>query len=349
MEKTAKWYMHQSKYDDVIIASRVRLVRNLAAFDFADKISARDSEKLVEKVRALTPDIAGREGKDFFSCDLTRISPLDRQALVESQATAPQLAERKKPCGIILSADESVCIEINGEDHIGINCVVPGGDMRLAWETANRLDDFLDSNLQYAYSDRYGYLTTNLSNIGTGLHASYLLSLPALTLSSKIESLQEEVGKFGVVIQNLYEDGAKNAGFMYRVSNRKTLGSSEQELIDHLDQIVTQIAVLERKRRESWLEADRNEIEDKVCRSYGVLRYAKLITTRDAMLLLGQLKLGMDLNLIKTSFNGSDIHRLMIEVQPAMLQKLLRKKMDEQECALERAIYLNGSIPQITV
>lgn len=342
-----KWYMHPGQYDDVVVSNAIRFARNLEEFDFRDRLSPEDSNKLVGKVRDLTKIISGHECTDYYSCNVNKLNDLERESLVEMHVISRELANKKQATGLIISEDESVSIMINEEDHIRISVVGAGSNIRETFKIADRIDDYFDSELAYAYSDRYGYLTTCMSDVGTGMKASYLLSLPALTMSGKIKAIRDEVGKFGAVIKEMYGEDDKTAGFMYRITNQKTLGCSEIEIIENLEQVISQIATLERKRRINWIENEHDDVEDKIYRSYGVLRHTKLITCKDAMMLLAQLKLGSDTGLINLAGNGADIHRLMIEIQPANIRKLYKCDANENDINKARAAYINEKLPHM--
>ena len=347
MNNTIKWYMQHKSYDDVVVYSTIRLARNLAEYDFRDRISNDDALRLVEQVRDLMPELAGRECTEYYSCNVNKLPETERDSLVEMYAISRELANKKQPTGLIISEDESISIMINEDEHIRISSIAPGNNMRNAFSTANRIDDYFDSRLKYAYSDRYGYLTTSTSEVGTGMKATYVLSLPALAISGKLNAIRDEAGKCGAVFKDVYSEDGKNLGFLYTVSNQKTLGLSEQEIIENLDQIVSQLIGIEHKRRIEWLENEHDDVEDKVFRSYGVLKHAKLIKLKDAMTLLAQLKLGSDTGLIKLSSGGADLCRLMMEIQPANIIKQFKCNNDETEIGHARAKYLNEKIPSI--
>lgn len=342
-----KWYMRQNVYDDVVVSGSVRLARNLAEFDFRDKLSNDDAAKLVDKVRALTTDLAGHECTEYYSCNVNKLPEGEKATLVELHAISPELAAKKQATGLIISEDESVSIMINEEDHIRMTAVAAGNNIREAFKTIDRIDDYIDANLEYAYSDRYGYLTTCMSDVGTGMKASYVLSLPALSVSGKFSSIRDEVGKFGADIKDVYTAEDKNPAFLYEISNMKTLGMSEPDVIENLDQIVSQIVALERKRRTAWVENEHDEVEDKVFRSYGVLRHTRKISCKDALMLLAQLKFGSDTGLIELTGNGADLYRLMMEIQPAEISKHTKCGTDVNEIDKARAHYLNEKLPYL--
>jgi protein arginine kinase len=209
-----------------------------------------------------------------------------------------------------------------------------------------KVDDYFSDRLGYAFDDRYGYLTSCPTNVGTGLRASYIMFLPALSMGGKVEKLSEEIIKYGAQIRNIFGEGTKSYGHLFQISNKTSLGRSEGEIIDNLDQIVTQSMNQERKRREYILTVNSEEIEDKVYRSYGVLKYAKKVSTADAMLMLSQLKLGKDSDLIKFR-EECNLHQLMMEITPANFQKIIGKTINRSERDRYRAEYLNKKLPEL--
>ncbi|MCR5684873.1 MAG: hypothetical protein K6G81_05550 [Lachnospiraceae bacterium] len=345
--KSLKWYMNSENYDDVIVSSKIVLSRNLAEFDFAAKLGNDDAIRLVERVRSITPGLAGRECREYYSCILNKLSDLEQSSLVEDSAITQMAAAKKQTTGLIISEDESVSIMINESDHIKIQVILAGNSMKEARATAERIDNYIDSELQYAYSERYGYLTSSTADVGTGLKATFLMSLPALAMGGKVQPIRDEVGKFGVSIEPLVSDSGKSASLMFGISNRRTLGLSENEILENLDQITSQIAELERKRRSVLLDTERVDLEDKIYRSYGVLQYAKKISLDDALMLLAQLKLGADMGLVQLSLGGTELYRLMIEIQPAGLMKLYKCGSDKEALEEARAKHLNGKLPRL--
>ncbi|MCR5324415.1 MAG: hypothetical protein K6E85_14245 [Lachnospiraceae bacterium] len=346
-EKYNKWYMNTEDYDDVIVSSKVVLSRNLADFDFSCRLGNDDAIKLVEKIRAITPGLAGRECMEYYSCIYNKLPVSEQNILVETGAVTQALRSKKQSTGLILSEDESVSIMINEADHLKIQVIRTGNNMREVFKVSDRIDNYFDCELRYAYSEKYGFLTSSAADVGTGLKTVFILSLPALAMSSKIQSIRDEVGKFGVSIDPIVSDSGKSSSLMFGISNRRTLGLSENDIIENVDQITSQIVELERKRREAMLENERMDLEDKIFRSYGVLRYARKITLDDALMLLAQLKFGSDLGIIELSTGGPELNRLMIEIQPASLIKEYKCPNDPNTVDETRAIHLNKKLPKL--
>jgi len=343
MEKSRR---HSHANDDIVVSSRVRLARNLSNINFETRMTEEDAKNLMESVERHVPTLSDKEGQSFNTFHVNRLSELDRTAMVEWHIISPMLANKSMITGLVLSRDESVGIMVNEEDHLRIQCVVSGMNITKAMEKADRVDDILGEVLPFAFHEQYGYLTTCPTNTGTGLRASYMLFLPALSMEGKIQPLLEELGKFGIAIRGIYGEGSKSLGHMYQVSNQKTLGSSESDIIRGLNEIVTQIIKQERKRREYLLSTNETELSDKVYRSYGILKYAKQLSGSDAMMLLSQVKLGVDTGLMELK-KKMDFHKLMMEIQPASLQKKYERSIGGGERDGYRASYINVMLPDI--
>lgn len=341
-----KWYEQIVPDSDVVISSRIRLARNLETYPFSSKLSGEQAEALVEEVKGITASLAEKENRKFYSCNISTLSEIDKIAMVERHIVSPLLAQKEQTTGLILSEDETDSIMINEEDHVRIQAIVGGFNLESAFSEADRIDDIACEKLHFAYDEKYGYLTSCPTNTGTGMRASCMVFLPALSSARLIQKLMEELGKYGVTIRGIYGEGTKSLGNIYQISNQKTLGMSESEIIENLKRIVMQVVKQERKRREYMLSVNADEIEDQVFRSYGVLKYARQISSDDAMALLSQLKFGSDCGLVKfdREFN---IHKLMMGVQPGSLQWTLGKNVGSQTRDQSRAEYIRRELPTI--
>ncbi|MCR5206123.1 MAG: hypothetical protein K6E47_13920 [Lachnospiraceae bacterium] len=342
-----KWYYDTAAYHDVILSGTCMLARNFADYNFPAKLNAEDATKVVEELRGYTAELGSKMGGEYYSCRMEKLSNVDKDALIESHAITPSLKRKKDPSGLILSEDEGVSIMINDEDHVHIQAIKAGYNLREAYRQADIVDDFLDSKKPYCFSEKYGYLTSKLQDAGTGLHVSYMLSLPGITMGGKADALQDEISRFDVALKGIYGEGSKSAGFIFQLSNRKTLGMSENEIIENLEQVTAQIVDIERRLRKEVMKNIGTELKDRVYRSYGVLKYAKNLPQKDAMVLLAQLKLGSDCGIIDIKGGGSRLHRLMIEMQPGNLQTYYKKTMGSVQRDELRAKYLNEHLPEL--
>ena len=339
-----KWYEQIVPDGDVVISSRVRLARNLEDYRFSPLLKEEEAVKLVEEVKSITSMLTDQDNRKYYSCNIKTLSDIDKAAMVERHIVSPLLVDKGQTTALILSEDETVSIMINEEDHVRIQAIVGGINLEKAYEVANHIDDIAYDKLKFAYDEKYGYMTSCPTNVGTGMRASCMVFLPALSVARMIQKLIEEVGRYGVTIRGIYGEGTKSLGSIYQISNQKTLGNSEREIIQNLNRIVDQVMKQERKRREYMLSLNTDEIEDQVYRAYGILKHARQITPGDAMTLLSQIKFGADSGLIKfdREFN---VHKMMMGVQPGSLQWTLGKNVGSTTRDKSRAEYISKELP----
>ncbi|MDO5520687.1 MAG: hypothetical protein Q4G58_09365 [bacterium] len=341
----SKWYEMQGESSDVVFASRVRLSRNMDKYLFSKKMTDSDAVQLVEEVLYTFKDYS-EEAQTYQRCNLSELNEIEKLSMVERQILTKDLATKKQCSGLVVSEDESSSVMINGEDHLKIQSLVGGMDMKQAIQKVNSMDDYASELLGISFSEKYGYLTSSPADAGTGMKASYLLFLPALAGAGKMKRLAEEVTKYGVTLQGLYTEGTESNGNLFQISNQKTMGMTEEDIINNLDNIALQVVKQERKRREYVLANNYDEIEDQVYRSYGVLKYAKQINSKDALTLLSQVKFGADTDIIgfQIPFN---IYNAMIVCQPYSLQCQKGKYVGSKVRDKLRAEYLNHTLPEL--
>lgn len=340
-----KWYDESGEFTDVVISSRVRLARNLKKYPFSIRLSQEGAKALVEEVSGKLKNTKSEDGT-LLACSLDSMDDIERTAMVERHILSPMIAEKKQTAGLLMSENEAICVLINEEDHLRIQGMAGGMNIQKAFERANRIDDMAEKAMEFAYDEKYGYLTSCPTNVGTGMRASYMMFLPALGAAGKINRLADEVGKYGAALRGMYGEGTEGTANIYQISNQKTLGSSEEDIIENLNNIALQVILQERKRREYVLMNNFEVIEDQIYRSYGVLKYTRQIGAKDAMTLLAQIKLGFDTGILKSD-EPVNIFRMMMDIQPSNLQCRLGKNTGSMKRDKARAAYLNQNLPKL--
>jgi len=322
----SQWMKGTGPESDIVIGSRVRLARNLSDVPFPQ--IADDEQKgyvIKEAKRALLQAKSALGDLEFIP--MAEVSPLERQLLVEKHLISPAHTQQVKHKAVILRDDEAVSIMVNEEDHFRIQALFPGLAPFEAWELCSRVDDAFDEVLHFAYGDRFGYLTACPTNVGTGMRASVMMHLPALTMTDQIRKMISAVGKFGLAVRGIYGEGTEVLGNIYQLSNQITLGHSEEEIIQHLYKVTQQVLEHERAARERILAKDRLQLEDRIYRSYGILANARMIATQEAMQRLSDVRLGIDLGIV-TGIEPRILQELMVMIRPAHLQKLMGQELD---------------------
>lgn len=340
-----KWYEEQGEYNDVVISSRVRLARNLKKYPFSPKLGGTLASQMIEEIKEKLEGIENNSGKLLYS-SISHMEKADRLAMLERHVISLTMVNKEQETGLFMAEDESAGIMINEEDHLRIQALTGAMNIEKAFEQANQLDDWIDKRLEIAYDDHYGYLTACPTNVGTGLRASYMVFLPALESAGQIPRLIEEAAKLGIAFRGMYGEGTKAYAGIYQISNQKTLGSTERDIIENLNNVVYQVINQERKRREYMLKEHYSALEDQIYRAYGVLRYAKQLSAKDAMTFLSHLKFGVDTGILKIEKN-SRLFTLMMEIQPGNLWHTKRTELNNAPEDRVRAAYLNASLPEL--
>ncbi len=330
-----------------IVSSRVRLLRNLDQYVFPSRQSPRESAQLIRKVERGLGDLESVDGRHYRFRMLEDLSELERQSLRERHVYNSAIEEKKAPVGLILSDDEDCGIVIGGTDHIRIQMIQSGFCLDRLWEECDRIDDYIEERFPYAYDEKYGYLTSFPTNVGTGLRAAIVLHLPGLSKGRNFQSLAAETARFGGTLRGVHGEGSENYGSFYEISNQKTLGVSEKEILDLVNRLSLQLLAQEREVRRITLEKRRTDCEDEAYRSYGILRYARSLTLKDAMIYLSELIQGLEDGILRTN-SPFPVYRLMLQIQPASLQKSSERPLGKDELDMERAKYLRSSLPELT-
>ena len=304
-----KWYEMQGKDKDVVISSRVRLARNIDGYPFPSRLDEKSAQEVISKVRAAFGDA-------YTYTDLTALTPLEIRGYVERQEISQDLANAKGPHGLLTSDKSGVSVMVCEEDHMRLQCVMSGLALKEAYELVAEADDVADSALDIAFDEKLGYLTHCPTNLGTGMRASVMMFLPAMTMSRQIQSLSAQLQKLGLTVRGMYGEGSSAEGCIYQISNQITLGITEEETLDKLSKIIDQIVVSERQLRESVGKND--ELCDRIARAEGVFRYAKMISSSEFMKLYADLRLGISTD-ITQGISFEKLDSLLVRVMPANL------------------------------
>ncbi len=292
----SKWYELPAPHEDIVLSSRIRLARNLSDFPFESRMSDDQRRQLADKVKAALQDIPVG-GTPLSFVEMESLDEIKRYAMVERHEVSREFVKNPKNRMLGLSADESVSIMVNEEDHLRIQVMANGLNLSSAFQLCNEIDDALDAKVDYAFDEKLGYLTTCPTNLGTGLRASVMVHLPALEKSGLMNQLTATINKLGLTIRGTYGEGSKVLGSIYQISNQITLGITEQDAIENLESIVLQVIENEKHARESLLN-DKHRLEDVVCRSLGALRYARLLSSKEFFEEVSNVRLGISLGVI---------------------------------------------------
>ena len=332
----SSWMSDEGPDSDIVLSSRIRLARNLNDFKFPTMFSNEEAMAVVNKVEKSLETEEFHQFGTIESLKINDLQPLQKRVLVEKHLISPYLAEDSSFPAVLLSEQEDISIMLNEEDHIRIQCLFPGLQIRAALERANQIDDLMEEQLDYAYNEKLGYLTSCPTNAGTGLRASVMMHLPALVLTQQINRIIPAINQLGLVVRGIYGEGSEALGNIFQVSNQTTLGKSEKDIIEDLYSVVQQIISQERSGREALVKTSNIQLEDRVFRSYGVLTNSRILESKEAAKCLSDVRLGIDLGFF-SHISRNILNELMILTQPGFLQQYAGGQLRPNERDIRRA------------
>ena len=337
----ANWYLQNGKDSDVVISSRVRLARNIESEPFLTKCTKQNCEKILSEIKDITPSL----GYGLKFIDLKDIDDVTKISLIEKHIISPDfIIKDSDNKAILVNDEENICIMINEEDHIKLQVFSSGQDLENLMNLAIEIDEKLGDSVTYSYSKQFGFLTASPTNVGTGMKASVMVHLPALTLTGNINKVLQIVNNFGMNIRGLYGEGSQSQGHIYQISNNQCLGLTEQEIIKNIKTIIDKVIEQERLARK-YLTKNAIELEDKVYRSYGILKYASKLSSDECKKLLSDVKLGTDLGIIK-ELDDCKVSKLNLYTKPGNLQKYLGKQLDGYDRDIKRTEVIKQILAQ---
>ena len=327
------WYKEKQD-NDIIVSTRVRLARNLEKYPFPNTLNDEGKKKVIDELKNAILESGSTLAKSFSYKDMAELSAYEKQVLSEKHLISVEMA-KKNDGGVLISEDENMSIMLLEEDHLRLQVILGGFRLKEAWEIADKVDNVIEKTANYAFSEEFGYLTACPTNTGTGMRASVMMHLPALTFTNNISRIISSASKLGLTVRGLYGEGSKAYGNLYQVSNQVTLGISEEEIISNLENIVEQIEKLEKNAREK-LSGD--EISDKLWRAYGTLKYARSVSSQEAKALISEVILGKNMGIIDTE-EKMPLISLMVETEPALImngEKMTPEERDKKRGELLR-------------
>ncbi|MCK5410521.1 MAG: protein arginine kinase [Gemmatimonadota bacterium] len=338
-DRGTAWLRTTGEDHEIVLSTRVRLARNLQGFPFSLRGAREDRERVLERVREVLPST--RLLAEATLWEMSELDPIDRRLLHERHLVSRELIgpdDGPAPAGsaLALNAEGPCGLMINEEDHLRLHTLCNGMDLEAAWKHVDALDEELGGMLPFAFHHEFGFLTCCPTNVGTGLRASVLIHLPGLVLTKEINKVLQGIAQVGLTYRGLYGEGSEVVGNFFQISNQTTLGKSEDDLVDHLREIVGQVIEYEKRARAVLLREAPSVLEDKVWRAYGILRHARSLAFDEMMNLLSGVRLGLTLKLLRTP-RVRTLNEIMIFAQSAHLERRAGRTLDEGDADVFRA------------
>ena len=335
------WLLGNGEEHDIVISSRIRLARNLVGFPFPIRATEHDRRLVRDAVQQAAAELFA-EG-DYHFVNIQSLAPLDREYLLERQLISRELVATERTHAAVIDRQERFCVMVNEEDHLRIHATASGLVPQKVWEQLDIVDDQFGSKLDYVFHEKYGFLTSCVTNVGTGMRISMMLHLPALVVTNEMDKVLRSLQKANLTVRGLHGEGSQILGDFYQVSNRITLGKSEAEMIVMMTDLIPQIVSCERQARDFLINNQREIILDRCSRALGVLRTARTISNVETILHLSSLRLGIHTGLLE-GIDITTVNSLLLHTQPAHLQKMQGAEVSQADQDIVRATYIRQAI-----
>lgn len=335
-----KWYEDSIIDDSPVISSRVRLARNLKNYPFFIKLQEDEANKMIKEVIDSIKKSENQISQEFNFVDLTTKNDIEKLAMLEKHKISLELLRSKSSRGVLLKNDESLGIMINEEDHIRIQSIASGKNIKQAWEKADIIDNLIEDRVEYAFNEDFGYLTSCPSNTGTGMRASYMVHLPMIESSGRLPRIVTALSSFGMTIRGIYGESSESIGSVYQISNQITLGKSEEEILQNIENITNQIIESETDVLESNIKQRPIYFEDQVYRAYAILSNCRQISIKEAMNLLSTIRVGYISGVLKEKRPIKSIYNIMMNIEYGNLQLHVGRTLNDIEIDIVRAKYI---------
>ena len=330
----SEWLKGTGPNSDIVMSSRIRLARNLDKVPFPHWANKKQCEQAMSAVIEAAAKVSFLKQSTVFR--LAELDPVDKHFLVERHLMSHEHAQKSEARAVVVDSEEIIAIMVNEEDHLRMQVMQSGFNLYETWNIASAIDDQLAKELPYAFLPEWGYLTACPTNTGTGMRGSVMLHLPALVMTRQIDSVLAAIAKLSFNTRGLYGEGTQALGNFFQISNQVSLGHGEEEIIGNINGIIRQIIEQEHQARELMFSKNKSFLEDKINRSFGILKSAYIISSQETIELLSLVRLGLDLGLIK-HIDRERLNDLFISTQPAHLQKIEDKKLTSEERDVKRA------------
>jgi protein arginine kinase len=329
------WVYYEGDPEELVLSSRTRLARNLKEKPFPNRLDEEDGRKIVKLVEDAFYTFSQSE-INFKTVYLWDMDKITKEAYLQKHIISKKLIANSNKAAFITDKEETISIMINEEDHIRLQCITGGLDLKGSYDYANKIDNLLEEKLEYAFNEKLGYLTACPTNLGTGLRVSVMVHLPALTMNNEMTGICNAVTQIGMTVRGLHGEGSQALGNIYQISNQITLGHTEEEIIGNLLAVVNQIVNKENISRGNLLMKYKYELKDKIYRSLGILKSAVILNGKECLELLSNVRMGVEMGIIK-NISKVTLNSLLVDVQSGVLQKNYGQKLTERDRDIKRA------------
>ena len=327
--------------ETIVVSTRIRLARNFASYPFPKRMDDAQAADIVYLVGDGLKKL-----DEFTKYEIAKLNKLDALWLQEQHLVSPALIKGKRGAAFV-SSDRTISIMVNEEDHLREQYICKGFDLYKAYERISGIDDGLASMYDFAFNNRLGYLTACPSNLGTGMRASVMMFLPGLSENGGLKKLLPNIKAQGMTVRGAFGEGTNAEGYMYQISNERTLGVSEREILEKMVRVTMGICDLELRAREEMLQNSATQLRDKCLRAYGTLTHCAILSASEFSQKMIEVRLGTVLGFFKAR-DKAGFEDFFNAMHPATFRiSNGLQGLEERACDEIRAETVGNALPEL--
>jgi len=339
IEKKTRWVFEKFSLDNVI-TSRVRIARNLKKYPFPHNMSYSEAKE-VENI--LLKELVRYPSDEIFVIKMDEINNVEKQLLIERHIISKEFVESPIPSSVVILPAEGISIMINEEDHMRIQCLQSGFNLKKALRKIEKVDNFLDERVEFAFSPDIGYLTACPTNVGTALRASVLIHLPALAILNRTGEIFSAIEDIDIMVRGFYGEGSHPSGNIFQITTRETAGKSEREIIEELEAVISVILEYEEEGVKEIMKKE--DIKRKIEKKIKKIKEYSSITTEKFLYSFSFLCLGKKLEII--NIGDRTLRNLIMSILPGHLQFNEKKEIAPLTRDIERGKIIKKKLRRI--
>ena len=330
--------------EGIVVSTRIRLARNIEGFPFPSHL--KDEKQAKEIIRLVSSGLSKLD--EFRLMYMNTVTDEQAVCLMENHLISPKLIKNRRYSAALINREDNVSIMINEEDHLREQTIVKGLDLRLAYETMSEIDNKIANYMKFAFDEQLGFLTACPTNLGTGLRASVMQFLPALTMNGLMPKLIRGISRLGLTVRGIYGEGSEAEGYLYQISNEVTLGVTEEEILTQVGEVVKKVGELEENERRVIKTGPKAlDIQDECMRAYGILTNCAKVSSQEFVRLASKVKLGACLGFVNIS-DVTEIDDLIVKMRPTNINAAAQKPLTTVDRDIYRAQYVAKALKKLT-
>ncbi len=341
LQQNNPWKGNSNK---VWLGSILRVSRNLEKFNFPGKLSTDRQKGIVKLItESISKNTILQDPVIFHADD---INPIDKEFIAERFLAAEGFYQAHAGEGFVLDKTGTFLGTINIDDHLHLELMDTSGEIEKHWNELVAVETEFGKYMNYAFSQRFGFLTADPTLCGTGMQIHLFLQLPGLIHTGKIDDVLTNTVEDSVAVTGLQGNPTEVIGDILTLKNNYTLGVNEENVLSSLEALTTKLTVEENATRKHIIEDKNTEIMDRVSRAYGILIHSYQIEAIEALNALSLVKFGVDASWI-TGITIAEVNELFFNCRRAHMICQIGEEIEQEELAHKRAEFIHTSLKNV--